>query len=80
MAKVGLAHALLSLLLLRLVTAVNHLETAVDAWATGGGDLFQSTFEAVIEASNLILGAEITLSIEPVDDGNVFWRRGGAGC
>lgn len=47
-----------------LLAAVEHLDPAVVAQAVGGAHLLQSVLETVVEAGNLVPGAEVAVELE----------------
>ncbi len=62
-----------------LLAAVEHLDAAIVPQAVGGTHLLQPALEAVVEAGNLVPGAEIAVELEAGDGADAVGEAG-AGC
>ncbi len=59
-----------------LLAAVEHLDAAIVPQAVGGAHLLQPPFEAVVEAGNLVPGAEIAVELEAGDGADAVGETG----
>ncbi len=59
-----------------LLAAVEHLDAAIVTQAVGGTHLLQPALEAVVEAGNLVPGAEIAVELEAGDGADAVGEAG----